>query len=538
MPGGWRPARLGVTMATFSPTRAFVRPALLLSFLALACNDPPPPTTPDPPQVSLQVLETNTVGKSVKLSLSVSGCDQVQSLEVFDNNELVKRVTYGATPTQVELGFNELRFTRGISANLSLTARVTCADGRTNVSQAQSATFFPVEEVVEPEDDKSQVVTDYFVVDGSGANAAFIGCGMQGNLPYLYRVKKSDPTHPESFRMPIPCDATTTITDRIPAGTGSRWVWTRGKGAFAINANFEKTGESLEPVEIVSVAPDGNAFLCDSINIRLMTPTGVTKWENTEFAIDGHLIGEPLVRPGGTTFVAPLLGTVQNGSTIRVKVGVMNYADGVLQKAYDIETIPLDQPPPVAFDPTGTVLYLATQGETAANVHACKFGETVTGLCTAGSASELWITEDLQGYMTALVPYANGTRLAALTTNRFWFLDLRLRDVSNAASRLVNKDRQPLTPNGALVTRFAQPGAGAYSSTFYMFNSAAPTTSNPLPYPVEILATDAAEKGELYRYQVPGGSLYGALDDAGELWLRVGPRLVKPFAPTWYRERR
>ncbi|QRK05430.1 hypothetical protein JQX13_35395 [Archangium violaceum] len=519
-------------MATFPPTRAFVRPALLLSFFSLACNDPPPPTTPDPPQVSIQVLEPNTVGKSVKLSLSVSGCDQVQSLELLDNNVVVKRVTYGGNPTQVELGFNEIRFTRGISASLSLTARATCADGRTNVSQAQSATFFPVEEVVEPVDAKSQVVTDYFVVDGSGANAAFIGCGMQGNLPFLYRVKKSDPTHPEFFEMPIPCDATTTITDRIPAGTGWRWVWTRGMGAFAINTNFEKTALFEGLVDIVSVDPDGNAFISDGGSLRLTTPAGVTKWEARSFLHEGQLIGDPLLRSDKTTVVVPLLGTVETG-TIHVKVGVLNYSDGELKEWYDIETIPIDQPPPVAFNPAGTVLYLATQGETAANVRACKIG--TASQCKPGSETRLWITEDLPGYVTALVPYDNGSRLAALTTNRFWFLDVK--DGSSTAGKLVNKDRQPLTPNGALVTRFAQPGAGAYSSTFYMFNSAAPTTSNPLPYPVELLATDAAEKGELYRYQVPGGSLYGALDDAGELWLRVGPRLVKPFAPAWYRER-
>ena len=74
------------------------------------------------------------------------------------------------------------------------------------------------------------------------------------------------------------------------------------------------------------------------------------------------------------------------------------------------------------------------------------------------------------------------------------------------------------------MARFAQPTTG---STFYMFNSAAWEEGDVPPYPVEIIATDAAEKGELFRYRVPGGSLYGALDDSGALWLRVGSRLVK-----------
>ncbi|WNG46426.1 hypothetical protein F0U60_21620 [Archangium minus] len=526
-------------MATFIPTRAFVRPALLLSFLALACENPPPPTTPDLPQVSILVIEPNTVGKSVKLSLSVSGCAQVQSLEVLDNNEVVKRVSYGSTPTLVELGVNELRFTRGISASLSLTARVTCDDGRANVSQAQSATFFPVEEVVEPQEANSQVVTDYFVVEGSGANAAFIGCGREGNKSILYRVKKSDPLHPDALEMPFPCDVTTTITDRKPAGTGWRWVWTRDKGAFAIAPDFKGyTGQIDKRVEFVTVGPDGDALLYEPGSIVRWTPAGKQKWISQAFSVDGgELLAEPLVRPGSletTTFVVPLLGDFRTGNNI-IRVGVLKYLDGVLQNVQDIESVPAnDLVPPVAFDPAGTVFYLATQGEKAANVRACKIGGT--DLCRAGSGTRLWMTDDLPGIMAGLVSYDNGTRLAAISTNRTWLLDVKSGSASEG--KPVNKDQQPLTTNGALITRYAQQGSGSYSSSFYLLNSAVPTTNNPMPYPVEIVATDAAEKGELYRYQVPGGSLFGAVDDAGELWLRIGPRLVKPFSPTWYRERR
>jgi hypothetical protein len=525
-------ARLGVTMATLPPRRALVCPALLLSFLSLACNNPPPTTTPDLPQVTLAVAEPNAVGSSFKLSISVSGCDQVQSLEVLDNNVLVKQVPYAGTPTAVELAIGELRFPRSITIDLSLAARVTCADGRTNVSQTQSATFFPVEEIVEPDSVNEQVLPDFFVADGSGASTSFIGCSKEGNLSYLYRVKRSDPLHPDKMLMPFECTVDTTITDRKPAGTGWRWVWTPGKGAFAIDSTFSKplayTGDKR--VAYVTVDPSGNAFLAENQTLQRWSPAGSELWFK-DFSMEGTLIGEPFLRPDQKTVVLPLLGAVEAGN-IYVTVDVLNYVDGT-KGTYNIDKFPISAPPPVAFDSTGTVLYLSTQGASAANVRACAIGKT--SLCRPGTDAWLWTTNDLAGRMAALLPYNNGSRLAAITTNRFWFLDVK--NVQGTTAPLINKDQQPLASSGSLVSNTVLAGPGT-SSAFYMFNSAAPTDSNPHPYPVELIVTDGVEKGELYRYQVPGGSVTGALDDSGTLWLRIGPRLVKPYALSWYRERR
>lgn len=526
-------ARLGVTMATLPPRRALVRPALLLSFLSLACNNPPPPTTPDLPQVTLNVAEPNAVGSSFKLSVSVSGCDQVQSLEVLDNNVQIKQVAYTGTPTAVELTAGDLRYPRPITIDLALAARVTCADGRSNISQTQPATFFPVEEIVEPDNVNEQVLPDFFVADGSGANTSFIGCSKEGNLSYIYRVKRSDPQHPDKMLMPFECTVDTTISDRKPAGTGWRWVWTPGKGAFAIDPTFSKPlGISYKPVTFVTVAPNDNAFLAEDRNLQLWSPAGKEVWFNETFGDDGALIGEPFLRPDNSKLLLPLAGTVVADNT-HIAVDVLNYADGTLEQTYNIEDIAISRPPPVAFDSTGSVLYLATQGTSAANVRACALGKT--SLCRPGTDSWLWTTNDLTGTLTTLVPYNNGSRLAAITTNRFWFLDVK--NVQGTTVPLVNKDQQPLASSGTLVSHTVLAGPGT-SGAFYMFNSTAPTDTHPLPYPVELIVTDSVEKGELYRYQVPGGSVTGALDDSGALWLRIGPRLVKPYALSWYRERR
>jgi hypothetical protein len=53
---------------------------------------------------------------------------------------------------------------------------------------------------------------------------------------------------------------------------------------------------------------------------------------------------------------------------------------------------------------------------------------------------------------------------------------------------------------------------------------------------VEIVSTDLAERGELFRYQIPGSSLAGSTDDSGTLWLRVGRKLVRPLPPDQYRQ--
>ncbi|OJT20127.1 hypothetical protein BO221_33625 [Archangium sp. Cb G35] len=514
--------------------RAFVRPALLLPFLALACNPPPPLTTPEPPQVSVVVDQPNTVGKSLKLFITTTGCDEVQRLELLDNNELIKQVTYSATPTPVELATNELRYTRGIATNLSLTARVTCADGRTNVSQAQSATYFPVEEVVEPINSTTPAVPNYFVVDGSGANASFIGCTKEGSRSFLYKVAKSNPANRQSIEMDFPCEPTTIITDRKPAATGWRWVWTKDKGAFAIDANFEVTARTALSVKNLSVAPDGNAFIYDVINLTLLKPAGGgTVWAleigDPEGIITSLVLADPFVRPDGRVAI-PFYDDGIDETHIRV--GTVRYSDGLDLKMYDVDTIAPIQQPPVAFDPTGKVLYLATQTRTPtifATVRACGFEG---GKCIP-SGNRLWISSELPGYMVGLVPYNNGTRVAAIGSQRFWFLEAR--DGQSNEGQAVNKDQQPLIANGSLVARFAQPGAG---DTFYMFTSAGWGEDDPPPYPVEIVATDAAERGELFRYRVPGGSLYGALDDSEALWLRVGPRLVKPFTPAQYRSMR
>jgi hypothetical protein len=523
-------------MPTRPDVRKLVCPALLLPLLAIACEPSPPPTTPELPQVSLTVLEPSTVGTSLKLSVSVSGCDAVRSLRLYDREELLKSVPYGANPTPVELAKNEIPYTRGIAALLSLTARVTCADERTNISQPQPATFFPVEEVVEPLSADTQVVPDIFVAEGSGAGVAFLGCTLDANgRSWLSRVPGSNPGSVQRLEMPFPCNTRTSISERR---SGWRWVWTPEEGFLAIDESFSAfKAISYLPVDRLTVMPEGDALVWDAgaggtpKTFRRISPAGEEKWmlmggsPALEREFHGFLIAEPVLRGDGMVAVPVQQGT-PDMTAANILVGVLDYETGLWSGNFSlIDSIsPFNAPaPPVALDATGTLLYLATQGTIAPYVRACTIGGSGEGRCEG--ENRRWISANLQGSMAALVPYANGTRVAAIGPHHLWSLDA-------ASGAVRSRDNQPLSPEGALVARFAQPGPG---NDFYLLNSAAPTQSQPYPLPMEILATDAAEKGELFRYQVPGGSLYGAVDDGGALWLRVGRKLVKPLSPEQYR---
>jgi len=518
-------------MPTPSSTRALLRPALLLPLLAVACDPTPPPTTPDLPQVGIILDDPSTVSTSFKLGITVSGCEQVRSLELLDDNTLLKQVTYTTNPTPVELAMNEFRYTRGIATPLALSARVTCADGRTNVSQGQVATFFPVAEAISPLGTNDQVVPDYFIADGSGANVTFIGCVRESNGSGLYKVTKNPADKETRVSMEIPCTAQTVITDRKPAGTGWRWVWTPNQGLFAIDSQFRAGPVFRLAVDRVTVTPEGDALAYDD-TLRRMWRISRTATTNTALWVNdktGPIFGEMVFTGNGTTAVVPLgIGFGESSTSGQIQVRTLDYATGQwLGEPSIVDTLSNINPgavPPVAFNASGTQLFITVQTGTGANVKACAINGGTQG---CDGANLKWRTAaPLQGAMVALVPYANGSRVAAVAAYHTWFLDA-------ATGQVVNKGGLSISPTGALVPRQVLVGA---ASVFYLFNSALPQPQVPVPAPVEIVATDLAERGELYRYVIPGSSLSGSTDDAGTLWLRVGRKLVRPLTAEQYRQ--
>jgi hypothetical protein len=537
------------------PVRAPRRSLLLLPLLCLASCGPGQPSTPpvkQPPLVTLTVPEPNVAGFSLRLQLSVTGCDSVSKLEVYDGTELLKAVSYTGDPTPVVLGRSELRYARGIPARPSLIAKATCADGREGTSQSQPAVFFPVAFVQDPPNANSQVVTDFFVADGRGDAVAFIGCGVDGTgRSWLYRVNSRGEVL-KNKAMPFPCTPWTQITERHPV-TGKRWVWTPNQGAAAFDEQLEISGRTTTDnngVDLLAVGPDGDAVMWDER--RDATPSSMRrlghatafeeKWKMESTSVNaanrmyGIVVAEPRIR-NNAQMVVPMWGLVSGEPKARVLVGELDYARGVWSNIYQIEERPapnnyLPMPgPAVAFDPTGNLLFVARQVGSVYYVAACAATSSdYNGRCENinNVRNQRWITVDLPDPIVLLLPYAGGSRLAAIGPRRTWFINA-------LDGQIISKSNQPLATSGTLVTAQVYAGKG---SDFYMLN-APPATGTNRPYSVEILATDAAEQGELFRYEAGGGgSLSAAMDDDGRLWMRVGRKLVRPLPLSDYRAAR
>jgi hypothetical protein len=527
---------------------ALSRSALLpLVLLALSCgggggNKPP---VKDPPQAVLSVPKPNVAGPKLTVSISATGCDQIQSLSIYDGEDFLKSVPYsGPGSVSVDLLANEVKYTRGIAVQMSLKARVVCTDGRQNDSQPQPATFFPAAEVIEPRSG-GQVVTDNFVVEGSLPLPYFIGCGndaSQGGKPYLYKVDKNGNVVNQTA-MPFLCTTNTVITPKN-ASSGKRWVWTPDAGAIAVDSSLTITGRVTLPLDLLEVGPDGDAIIYDAGAggsakqvYRARHDTGANRWPRVYNPI-GLLINSPVARGSDIVFASVTSDGASAGRAnivvARVDYGLQDVNTGGIELGNTIMTeIASDTPlateaPPSIFSPDGNVLYMAFGGlGGVTEVRAC-----VTSASGCQGTAQRWANPPiLTGAVVALVPYAAGTRVAAIAPQKVWFLDASNGNVTNKGGI-----GSPMISSGALVVLQVQSGAAGNPLAFYLLNGPAPQTNLPPPQPLEIVATDDPAKGELYRYSIGSGSMAVAIDDAGTLWMRAGPNLVRPLTLAEYRQ--
>ncbi len=521
--------RLTLSRAVFLP----------LSILALSCggggNKPP---QKDPPQATLLVPKPNTAGQKLTVQVSATGCDQIQSLSIYDRDVFLKTVPYsgpGAVP--VDLLVNDIKYTQGIAANLSLKARVVCTDGRQNDSQPQPATFFPAAEVVEAPSG-TQLVPDNFVTEGALPYVYFIGCGNdEGGIPKLFKVDKNGKG--SAINLPFLCTSDTVVTPKHPS-TGKRWVWTPNAGAIAVDSNLNISARVTIPLDLLTVGPDGDAVIYDlgtggapSQVARINHSTGAIKWS---YSPRGFVITTPVPRTDDVMVASVTSDGAAAGQAnivvSRVDYGQQNPATGGLElgsfvmKSVASTSIPPTEAPPTTFSPDGSLLYMAFTGAGGiTQIFACS-----TQATGCDGAAQRWAQPPtLNAPITAMVPYAAGTRVAAISAQKVWFLD-----ASNGT--VTNKGGAPLSPEGGLVVLQVQSGAPPYAQAFYILTGPAPQANLPAPQPLEIVATDDPTKGELYRYQVNAGSLSVAMDDSGTLWMRVGGDLVRPLTPAEYRQ--
>ncbi|WP_224245675.1 hypothetical protein [Hyalangium gracile] len=512
-----------------------------LSILALACGgggEPKPPPK-DPPQATLTVPRPNTAGQKLTVQVSATGCDQIHSLSIYDRDDFLKSVPYsGPGVVSVDLAINEIKYTRGIAANLSLRARVVCTDGRQNDSQPQAAVFFPAEEVIEAPQGV-QLVPDNFVTEGVQPFSTFLGCGnAEGGLPRLYHVNKNGGVL-KSINMPFLCTNGTVITPKHPT-TGKRWVWTPNAGAMAVDANLTISGRITVPLDLLSVGPDGDALIYDlgsgglpSQVARINHQTGGTRWS---VAPHGFLIAAPHPRTDDVMLASITTSGAPTGRAFivvtRVDYGRANPATGgvelsnFLMKEVASDGIAPSTAPPVAFNTDGTRLYMSFTGIGGiTQIFSCA---TQANGCEG--ALQAWAEPPtLNSQIVSLVPYAAGSRIAAIAPQKVWILD-------SSTGAVTNKGGEPIIPTGGHVVLQIQTGAPPFPLAFYLLAGPPPQQDLPAPQPLEIVATEDASKGELYRYQVNAGSLSVAMDDNGTLWMRQIGDLVRPLPLDRYRQ--
>lgn len=518
-----------------SPGRGLLCSASLLASVALslACgSDAPPP--PSPPRVAITVPEGNVVGTHVKLSVSVTGCDTVQSVELLDQGERLKMLPANSGETLIELYSHEISYKRGIAARLSLTARATCANGQSSESQPAPVTFFPVESVLEG-GPGVQVVPDYFIAEGRGSNVTFLGCGNESTgIPKLFRVNANGEVT-QQLQMPFICNANTTITKAQPS-TGIRWVWTPGAGVMAINESFEVVSQpySQLPLTSLTVDPDGHALVLDTNgNFRRLKkdagivnkPEDMDLW-NEHYKPGGDLIGTPIFRAELGQVLLPMYNVLFDTAEGEVSLHTLDYRTGPVNEqpvgAYSIVQVYADGTPPAAS--------ISANGQEFTLAFGTADGRTIVISCpTNGTICEgpnrRWQSEPIQGRVALLLPYAGTSRLAAIAYQHVWFLN-----PTNGA--VLNKNGAAISPNGAFSVLQVQQGANN-GHDFYLLNG---TPGMSVPQPTEIVAVDRAENGELFRYQLPGGNLTAAVDDDGRLWMRMNLKLVKALPLYEYRQ--
>lgn len=483
---------------------------------AAGCSPPPPPPLPDPPRVSLVSASANVADTRLELTLNISGCDDVSVVDILDRGRRLQSVAFTGNPTIVTLAPNAFVYDT-IAANLSLVAKATCTDGRVASSSPASVRYLPVQDVVRGT--AGPVVTDVFLAEGKDANVGFLGCSGNGNgTTAILRVDRLGEVKHFNLMPPFACTNALWFTDRN-LSSGKRWMVEPGQGAAALDPVLNVTGFINGAAQLLGVGPDGDAVVYfggsggggGEYVQRIAHAGGQVKWT---FQLPGQALANPVIQSAFGVYV-PLY--IDNFGALKGTIAVqrIDYETGVATTAdqSDLQTVTyqtgdLPPKPAMAFNNDGTIAYTAFQQVKGSSVvTAC--ASNVPGC--SGTARK-WQSLTLPGVVSALIPYANGSIIAAITPQFVWFLD-----ASNGF--LLNKEGKPISPEGALVTMGVQPGL---ERDFYILTG----TGFAGSLPVEVIAVDDPASGELYRYSVSGYSLMAGVDAGGRLWLRTGNDLA------------
>ncbi len=529
----------------------------VLVFLGLtACPAPNPPLPiPVPPQAFITVDTSDAVDVSVKGTVSTSGCRKVVQVRILANDTFLADANYTTSPTRFELPrgvFNALYKELGLALNVNLSSEVECDDGRKAVSQPVNVRFLPVESLVTAQ--SGLAAPETFIAQGGlgGEQTTFIGCVGTPTGPALQLTSAVGTELKTAAQFSVPC-STDTVISKKNAVTGLRWMMERGKGVVAFDKDLNQVnaffGLGAIPGNVIdmAVAKNGDAIvLADSSSKQWMIRVSTNATTNG----DGIVWAQELV-PLGRFNAAPVVdsdnGLIwfsmfrQAGTTGETVVYKHRFSDGAWLNnqqnsegtlVYRQQYPPMEQAivPAGFFSANGSTYYLALPAlDTATNtqstfVFACVTGENG---CQVGKPAQKWASAKLPGLLSTVVPFSGGTYVSVSGSKSTYFL-------SDTDGKVVSLAGQPLVPEDDRFIKAVEPGKG---TDFYVLTGPRNGTVS------EIIATDKPESGVLWRVAVGAGNNWAggdwlAVDDAGNVWIRVQNLLVKALKATDYRAAR
>jgi len=534
----------------------------------IACSGTPrPPDPPQPPRVHITATQLNVVGTSFNVKVNVTGCDIVRALELEHGKERIKNVTYRGADSEYTIVPGDLaRFygATGIAADLNLTARAFCDDGRENRSTPLALKFFPVQSAVPPTMGRNIMMPDSFIAEGGvgPTPVTFVGCAAIDGTLGLVRMNLNGDLAGDcpctamstacacNVALPFGCNYFAAISEKV-AGS-YRWLYQPGAGAFAFDTRMNVTGGiTHDTFGMFAIGPDGDAIVWDSMTVvsmnslkRIRRDQGVggvmggphIAWQA---ALRGIENGTPIFDPTTGLFLIP--SWVLPGNNLGTQtIQFVNYADGTITGQKELVTQKFDfldlmYPPNVGFSPDARTIYISVpvlNQPSQSSVMACGTQGAQVG------CQMRWKSPVLDGIVRFIIPFASGSKIAAISENKIWFLE---ESSQPTAGSVLNPSGVPTTTAGQLFVNGVQTGL---SSDFYLLNAPPPPNQNTLSFATEIIAFDTPANGEVWRYSMGGGgdtaqnALTMAIDEGGAAWLRVGTSQVKPLTLEEYRTAR
>lgn len=526
--------------------------------VAVFSCDPPivnPPPPANPPQAFITVNEANVIGGEVKGKVNVSGCKTIAGLELLEGNNFLQNIGNpdGGTKSPTDFSLSPGTFAtfygqRGISTSLTLKAKVTCDDGRTNASQPVGVKFFPVtSRLAGP--GGAQVVPDTFLAEGGvgGTPVTFLGCALteQGGTT-IARVDALGTVLGITTAHPFDCTADTIISERSNT-MGTRWVMQPGAGAYAINQNLDVVRQISGNAKRIGVGKNGSAIVWLDEQATMQRVVKVDPFPNStnEWAYQTSAImnSTPVIDEGTNSvwfsMWAFIPGTMRKSQTSAFK---LNYNTGQLlnpfpggsdpgvlyEQIHSQSDIDIPLMPEGVFNSDGSLFTMPLMSYTNGVVISTTIVHCPTSGIVCTPQTRRWASQTFPTMLRAVVPFSQGNYLAAIGPFAVYFLNAQTGTVANLSE-------VPIQPSGSNIVVAVQPGQG---SDFYVLTG--PNYNELRSYPNEIIATDSPGAGELWRMEYGSGesNLNGVtmgIDDNRQAWLRVGTDLVKPLSNAEYR---